>query len=607
MARDNIFTDKSPPGAPVTVTSGGGASGDVNVLSVDPSVTFKTDPTSIVNLGPGGVVGLTPGSIVSLAAGTEVDLATGAEVGLIAGTEVGISSGALIGLVPGTEVGIAAGAQIDLVAGAEVDLVSGATVALELGTEVGITSGAEIGLVTGTTVGLVPGTEVDIASGAEIGLVAGTEVGLTAGTQVDLAAGAEVNLASDTQIDVRLTGWGDRVRSAFDRLRVTEAQSEVVANHYSPASPFFWDEAEISGSGTSSVLIVAESLQRMTVSAGTAGTRVRQTLQRGVYENGKGLAIIATAATFTSSTGITKQVGYFDPLTQTGVFYRTQNGQLSVVVESDGTEVVIPRSSWNGNKLDGTDPVNPYNVNFANSFIFFIDLEWLGVGTVRFGTVIEGELIVCHAVHHTTQITGTYMRIPNLPVCYLISNDGTGLGTTLDVICAAIQSDGGLEAIGLSRGVARFIPFNLGGGSAGDWFPLLSIRLDPTKEPVTVIPLDLSATCSTAEDFTWALLFNDPNNSIVNGTDNASWQNLTGSSVQYDLSRNTSNTLNVSQSSILLCGTAAQIGSTTNRNLNINWFLSKRLDGTTTEFILAVNPVTSNESFIATLDFREVV
>ncbi len=424
-------------------------------------------------------------------------------------------------------------------------------------------------------------------------------------TNVQPGSKIGVDTSGGNYVATEIVGWGERVRSAFYRLKVDESLSEVVANHYSPAKDLFWDEAELSGSGTSGTDLPLESARNISVSNATTGRRVRQTIQRGIYENGKGLAMVFTSANTLTTSGNTKNIGYFDD--DNGLFFHDKDGALSVVVRNEGSDTEVTRASWSDNKVDGTDEINPVTLDRTKINIFFIDIEWLGAGTVRFGIVIDGSLVLCHKQNHANLLSGVYMRTPNLPIRYEIINDGTGAADSLKVICCAVQSEGGLRSLGLSRGVIRFDPFALGGGTAGDWFPLISLRLNPALDPTPIVPLDISVTPTTNANFSWALLINDPNSSIVGGTDNASWQSFSSSSVQYDLSRNTSNQLTFSQSSVLLGGTGSTQGGGDNRNLNINWYLTKKLDGTIPEYILAVCPVNNNETFIGSLDFREVV
>ncbi len=170
-----------------------------------------------------------------------------------------------------------------------------------------------------------------------------------------------------------------------------------------------------------------------------------------------------------------------------------------------------------------------------------------------------------------------------------------------------VQKDGGFEGRGTNRSIIRFNPLILRGGTAGKWFPLISIRLTPLSSTALIIPLDVSITPITNATFSWALLLNDLGSSMIQGVDKANWQSVDDSSIQYDFSRDDSNALLFSQSRALSGGTGATKGGGDNRSLKINWHLAQKLIGMTAEYILAVNPVNSNERFIGSIDLREIL
>jgi hypothetical protein len=51
--------------------------------------------------------------------------------------------------------------------------------------------------------------------------------------------------------------------------------------------------------------------------------------------------------------------------------------------------------AWNGDKLDGTG-ASGLTLDLTKPQILWIDFEWLGVGNVRCGFIINGQYIVCH-------------------------------------------------------------------------------------------------------------------------------------------------------------------------------------------------------------------
>ena len=64
--------------------------------------------------------------------------------------------------------------------------------------------------------------------------------------------------------------------------------------------------------------------------------------------------------------------------------------------------------------------------------IFAIDQEWLGVGRVRFGFVINGSFKLAHSFNHF--LTGDAIQVPytqtaKLPIRYEISSKSSVTGT----------------------------------------------------------------------------------------------------------------------------------------------------------------------------------
>ena len=73
-------------------------------------------------------------------------------------------------------------------------------------------------------------------------------------------------------------------------------------------------------------------------------------------------------------------------------------------------------------------------------------MEWLGVGRVRVGFVIDGIPYYAHQFLHANIIESVYMTTANLPVRYhAIGGASLASGKTLTAICSSVQSEGGFE------------------------------------------------------------------------------------------------------------------------------------------------------------------
>jgi hypothetical protein len=161
----------------------------------------------------------------------------------------------------------------------------------------------------------------------------------------------------------------------------------------------------------------------MTVTSGGVGSVVRQTFRSFPYQPGKGLLVLATfVMDSSSSVNLTQRVGYFNE--QNGVFFQRVDGVYSFVLRSYISGAVsdartVNQSSWNGDKLDGTG-ASGLTLDPSKAQILWMDFEWLGVGSVRCGFVINGQYVVCHTFTNANEITSVYMTVRNyVNVCYL--------------------------------------------------------------------------------------------------------------------------------------------------------------------------------------------
>jgi hypothetical protein len=140
-------------------------------------------------------------------------------------------------------------------------------------------------------------------------------------------------------------------------------------------------------------------------------------------------------------------------------------------------ETKVAQSAWNYDKLDGTGP-SGMTLDITKAQILWMDFEWLGVGTVRMGFVIDGKFILCHQFHHANLVTATYITTASLPLRYEIENTGTTASiSTLKQICSTVISEGGYQLNGLQQAVNIPITTPRTTSVAGTYYPILSLRL----------------------------------------------------------------------------------------------------------------------------------
>jgi hypothetical protein len=232
------------------------------------------------------------------------------------------------------------------------------------------------------------------------------------------------------------------------------------------------------------------STVRMFVKAGSGQKVVRETDRVFSYQPGKSLQFFNTFVMNSAKVGLRQRVGYFND--NNGIFIEKANTAIRFVSRSRTTGTVVDtyaeQSNWNLDPLDGTGP-SKITLDLDKAQILFTDIEWLGVGTVRCGFVINGLLIHCHSFHHANIDTDVYMKTPNLPVRYEIENiSSASTESTLKQICSSIISEGGYELRGRNRSIGTAITTVRDLTTAGTFYPVVAIRLKSTNLDSIVAP-----------------------------------------------------------------------------------------------------------------------
>lgn len=228
----------------------------------------------------------------------------------------------------------------------------------------------------------------------------------------------------------------------------------------------------------------------------TSGAEViRESKRVFSYQPGKSLSILNTFIMNEPKTNLRQRAGYFS--SQNGIFLEQDGDTISFVKRSYSTgavvETKISQENWNIDTLDGTGP-SQLTLDLTKAQILFIDVEWLGLGTVRCGFVINGQMIHCHSFHHANVIETPYMTTACLPIRYEIKNSNTtSSNSTLQTVCSSVISEGGYEIRGKPRSAGRPANNTFTMATAGIWYPIVSIRLKSSQLDAIVLPTGASA------------------------------------------------------------------------------------------------------------------
>ncbi len=313
----------------------------------------------------------------------------------------------------------------------------------------------------------------------------------------------EMNSGSSTPISI-----GGTNVDAFGRLRVSEPYSLFDSQSRYAADNQF--STSTSGTGTSTFNTNQSSVS-LAVTGGGVGSVVRQSFRNMLYQPGKGLLVLATFQMDNStSANLNQSVGYFN--TQNGVFFRRTGGVNALVLRSNtsGTPSdarFVNQTDWNGDKLDGTGP-SGYTLDLTHPQILWMDFEWLGVGSVRCGFIIDGQYVLCHTFN-TANVFGTtvYMTTAILPVRYQITTTTAAVAATLTQICSSVISEGGFEATSIEHVARRTTVLNTI-NTAANFIPVVSIRLASTALGAVVLPNRIQFQPTTLQNYEIALIKN---------------------------------------------------------------------------------------------------
>lgn len=294
---------------------------------------------------------------------------------------------------------------------------------------------------------------------------------------------------------------------AFGRLQVSEPYTLFDSqNRYAIDNQF---DTSTSGTGTTSFL-TNEASVKMEVTGAGVGSVVRQSYRSFPYQPGKGLLVLATfVMDSSSSANLTQRVGYFN--TQNGVFLQRVGTTPSFVLRSYVTGTAsdartVNQSSWNGDKLDGTGP-SGITLDLSKAQILWMDFEWLGVGSIRCGFVINGVFILCHTFNNANEISNVYMTTATLPVRYEITSVTSAVAASMKQICSTVISEGGYEQASIDH-VARRTTVFTNIDTAANFYPIVSIRLASTALGAVVIPNRIQFQPTTLQNYEIALIKN---------------------------------------------------------------------------------------------------
>lgn len=386
---------------------------------------------------------------------------------------------------------------------------------------------------------------------------------------------------------------------AFGRMRVSNPFTLFDGALRYRDDEFKWNQVD-TGAGTSTFL-PNESSVLMLVS-GNGDSAVRQSKQVFSYQPGKSLLTMATFVMNTPTTGLRQRVGYFGA--QNGVYFEVDGTDINLVIRKytggtiDDTTEKINRSAWNGDRLDGLggqSNISGVTLDVTKAQIFWCDVEWLGVGSIRCGFVINGQFVVCHIFHHANIFDRVYMTTASLPIRYELSS--TGAAGAMRAICSTVISEGGYS----NRSQSRAIGTSLTGKnlSQAAYRPLVCIRLKSANIDSIVVPTKFDLYGLQQAAFSYRIILNPT-------LTDASWTSAgDNSSVEYDLSATALTGGTVIDQGIFVGSNKGGTASVSGNDVDFSNQLGRTIAGVSDIWCLAAIATTNNDDAVASVSWQE--
>lgn len=391
---------------------------------------------------------------------------------------------------------------------------------------------------------------------------------------------------------------------AFGRQRISTPHTLFDSqNRYSLNNKF---SSYTSGAGTSVSHNINESTVSLTVGTNANEIVIRETKNIFPYQPGKSLLVMNTFVFNQQKTNLRQRVGYFGD--KNGVYFENDGTGNYIVLRTytNGSvqETRVAQANWNVDKMDGTG-VSKRNLDITKSNIMMCDIEWLGVGDVRFGFVVDGFIRICHIFHNDNVNTTTYMTTACLPIRYEIENTAaTSSSSTLKQICSTVISEGGYDLRGNSYSATNGVPLYQTLGNAGDFSPSISLRLNSSYLDQIAVISEIAILMQSNTNMQYKLLLN-PTTLTNAGT--LTWTNSPSGRVQY----NTDATA-FTGGTELLSGflTNGQTITTSNLNIQLGRTVAdstRSISGTTDVITLVVTSFNANSKVATLLGWSELI
>jgi hypothetical protein len=279
-----------------------------------------------------------------------------------------------------------------------------------------------------------------------------------------------------------------------NRMKISNYQTDFFNTFQYGKETDVWDES--TANGGSATWNSNTNWIDMAVTNTLGSKVIRQTRNVMRYLPGRSSQLTYAVRLEAPVTGIRRRLGLFD---EANGFYFEDAGvigadglpEYNVVVRTSTSgslvENRVPRSQWNGDRLDGLGP-SGITADATKAQMITFDYEWYGAGQIVVGFVINGHTHIVHTFNHGNVTTVPWSSTPFLPIRLELENL-TGVAGTHYMYQGSnsLISEGEATKLGIAQNITGPVTGRTM-AVANTFYPILSIRLKTDALKGIVLP-----------------------------------------------------------------------------------------------------------------------
>jgi hypothetical protein len=171
-------------------------------------------------------------------------------------------------------------------------------------------------------------------------------------------------------------------------------------------------------------------------------------------------ALLTVALSDAGKTGVTREWGYFDENNGYGFRVDDDSSGLKIFIRTGATgsvtETVVAQADFNKDTILDGSGLSQFTLDLTDDNLYWIDLQWLSTGRIRFGVYYRGERVIIHEHYHEGTLNGgkPHSQTGSLPISYVQYNDTSQLAeSTMVAWCSSVHTEHkvDLSTVGLTQ------------------------------------------------------------------------------------------------------------------------------------------------------------